>query len=93
MSTQSLEKALPTECIHEIISHLVHDSKALNNCIRTNRLFARLSATLLYKNPWKYFLIEEEESELVKREINPKGALLIRTYLSLYLQCIDFLKL
>ncbi|CAB4382363.1 unnamed protein product [Rhizophagus irregularis] len=82
MSTQSLEKALPTECIHEIISHLVHDSKALNNCIRTNRLFARLSATLLYKNPWKYFLIEEEESELVKREINPKGALLIRTYLS-----------
>ncbi|CAG8476995.1 10110_t:CDS:1 [Funneliformis mosseae] len=82
MSTKSLEKALPTECIHEIISHLTQDSKALNNCIRTNRLFARLSAPLLYKNPWKYFSIEEEEGELVKREINPKGALLIGTYLS-----------
>ncbi|KAF0444017.1 F-box/LRR-repeat protein 2-like isoform X2 [Gigaspora margarita] len=81
MSTRSLEKALPVECIHEIISHLTHDCKALNSCLRTNRLFARLTAPLLYKNPWKYFEVEEEE-ELYKRELNPKGALLLRTYIS-----------
>ncbi|CAG8551811.1 13077_t:CDS:1 [Acaulospora morrowiae] len=83
MSTCSLEKVLPTECIHEIISHLTHDNlSTLNSCVRTSRLFARLSVFFLYKNPWKYFEIEEEEGEFYKRDLNPKGALLLRTYLS-----------
>ncbi|CAG8455172.1 710_t:CDS:1 [Diversispora eburnea] len=91
MSTCSLEKALPIECIHEIISHLTDSSSTLNSCVRTNRLFARLSVPLLYKNPWKYFDIEEEDGELYKKDLNSKGSLLLRTYLNcLNEQAIEF---
>ncbi|CAG8552616.1 6111_t:CDS:1 [Paraglomus brasilianum] len=75
---------LPVECIHEIISHLFDDPDALNRCIRTNRLFARLTAPILYKNPWRFFGADEEEGE-IRKDDDPRGKLLIRTYIN----CLD----
>src|SRR5437763_7569517 len=77
----SLSTELPAECLHEIISHLTNDSSALNKCIRANRLFARLTVPLLYINPWRYFEVATEDDGELKSVTDPRGPLLIRTYL------------